>query len=165
MSVPSFEESSSRLARRTRPKSTVFDVPSARQALPLVQRILADHVAARGRCAHLEKSTRQTGTSGEDWSVKRQALERQDALEESLRIRDALLDELQALNVDLLDVPGVAVGFPTIVNGALAYLIAQLEDDDIYSWCYRDQLKPRPVPQSWFGSAARQPDESEGLAI
>ena len=55
--------------------------------------------------------------------------------------------------------------FPTLVNGALAYLVLLCEDDDIYAWRYRDEPKLRPIPAAWHAAPPQRAALGDGLPL
>lgn len=162
MSMPSFEESS-RVRRRGRPTTKIFDLPMARATLPLVRRILSDVVARHARIAHL-KLDMERRRGGGTWEEAKAGHRVADELSvQKVGLRD-LLAEMAALGVELLDPLHGFAGFPTIVNGSLAYLVHRSSDEDILYWRYRDQDKLRPIPVSWYSDAFVQPEPSGLLA-
>jgi hypothetical protein len=78
----------------------------------------------------------------------------------------SVIDELHRVGATLLDPVRGEIGFPTIVNGSLAYLVYRAEDDAIRHWRYRDQAKLRELPTHWIAKPviARLEDE-EGLLV
>ncbi|HVJ83082.1 MAG TPA: DUF2203 family protein [Planctomycetia bacterium] len=122
------------MRRDVRRGRRVFEFNDARRTLPLVKRILADALEARRETLRLRKASPSGGV----------------ALAEKCEAAAALIAEGRKLGVDILDGPAGAAGFPTIVNGSLAYFIYRHEDDDIYAWRYRDQPTLRPIPGSWY---------------
>ena len=157
MSMPSFEESS-RVRRCVRIDRKVFDVAGAREMLPLVRSIVADLLDAQTSVAMSQRAlaaAEQEGVEKADiWRAGDDLAERQKRLA-------AVQAELKKLGVHLLDTGRGDVGFPTIVNGALAYLVLRGEDDDVYQWRYCDQPKFRPIPKSWYQTAPVLVDEPE----
>lgn len=153
-------------ARRwTRPASPVFDFALACQAIPLIRRIASDIVAARrGLIQRRDELTKLVSQQSPTGSRARFALEDQvRQLRAHLRI---LIDELHSVGVSLLDPVRGEVGFPTIVNGSLAYLVYRLSDDAICFWRYRDQRRLRPLPTHWKSASLVQDEvEEEGLLI
>jgi hypothetical protein len=133
MSLPSFEESS-RVRRNVRRGRRVFELNDARRMLPLVRRILADALEARSETLRLRKAGAAGGV----------------ALAEKCETAAALIAEGRKLGVDILDGAIGTAGFPTIINGSLAYFIYRHEDDDVYAWRYRDQPTMRAIPGSWY---------------
>jgi hypothetical protein len=157
----------SRRVRSTcRPIQTTFDVALAVDALPLVRRIVADIRRLRGRLVlaqaeqrSLRDAQRVDGVPGRRFAVA----------DEIRQVRDELrsvIDELHSVGATLLDSVRGDIGFPTIVNGSLAYLVYRSEGDTIAHWRYRDQPKLRPIPAQWMGMpVVHRMEEEEGLLV
>jgi hypothetical protein len=157
MSMPSFEESS-RVRRSVRVDRRVFDVAGAREMLPLVRSIIADLLDAH---ACVAMSQRALAAAEQDGADKAEIWRAGDDLSERQKRLTAVQSELKKLGVHLLDTGRGDVGFPTIVNGALAYLVLRGEDDDVYQWRYCDQPRFRPIPKSWYQTQPVRIDETE----
>ena len=160
MSIPSFEPPR-RVCRPRRPERTIFDFPTAQSSLPLIRRILADLQAARVQRGHLECRFRRLAPTPETSAERRRLTEEAQAARR--RVHEHV-QELQRLGTAVLDVGLGILGFPTIVNGGLAYLVYSQEDDAIRHWRYRDQPKLRPIPEQWR-SDVLQPSRAEGLSV
>jgi hypothetical protein len=157
MSMPSFEEGS-RVRRAVRVDRKVFDVAGAREMLPLVRSIIADVLDAQASVAMSQRALTAAELDGAD---KAEIWRAGDDLGERHKRLAAVQSELKKLGVHLLDTGRGDVGFPTIVNGALAYLVLRGEDDDVYQWRYCDQPKFRPIPKSWYHAPPVRIDEPE----
>jgi hypothetical protein len=135
-------------------------------ALPLVRRIVQDIRQLRRRLVLAQTEQRK-------WrNADRAAIEagRRFSLADDVRqLRDELrsvIDELHSVGATLLDAVRGDIGFPTIVNGSLAYLVYRSEDDTVSFWRYRDQPKLRPIPTQWFGMpVVHRMEEEEGLLV
>jgi hypothetical protein len=144
--------------RKRRLQRMVFDVPTARRMLPLLRRITADVVEQQARLAHYELLDRRLGRChGNAWSKRQTRYWLQDELTRERTALRQTLAELTRLGTVLLDGVHGVVGFPTIVNGSLAYLVFRTEDDDVRYWRYRDQAKLRPIPENWGAIWRQQP--------
>lgn len=142
--------------RKQRLQSTIFDLPAARRTLPLLRRIVADVVGQQARLAHHELLLRRLGRGRVNgWPERQTRFWLQDELGRQRALLRQTMAELTGLGAVLLDGALGIVGFPTIVNGSLAYLVYRMEDDDVRFWRYRDQAKLRPVPENW-GAVRRQ---------
>lgn len=124
----------------------VFDLQSARKALPLVRAITRDIVELyrelQERSERLEVIRRNTGgqpgAGGRSRSMPAMFEEEIQEVERGLQ-RDAVrlqefLGELLALGVELKDPEKGLVDFPAVVNGEEAYLCWQLGEDTIDHW-------------------------------
>jgi hypothetical protein len=157
----------SRRVRSTcRPIQTTFDVALAVDALPLVRRIVQDIKRLRGRLVKTQAEKRQLRGAERTATVPG----RRFALADEIRqVRDELrsvIDELHGVGATLLDSVRGDIGFPTIVNGSLAYLVYRSEDDTVSYWRYRDQPKLRPIPSQWHGMpVVHRMEEEEGLLV
>jgi len=156
MSMPSFEESS-KVRRCVRVGRKVFDVAGAREMLPLVRTIVADLLDAQAAVAMAQRAL----AAAEHDAAKTDAWRAADDLADRQKRLVTVTSELKKLGVNLLDTGRGDVGFPTIVNGALAYLVLRGEDDDLYHWRYCDQPKFRPIPRSWYQTPPARVDEPE----
>lgn len=167
MTMPSFEESS-RVRRSVRLTKKIFDLQSARAVLPLLRGILADSLGHRARLAHattwLQRSQRRPQNRDVSRADRQRRYHAEDVQTAARAALQLLTEELRALEVTLLpDVGPQTVGFPTIVNGSLAYLVFRSEDEDIRYWRYCDQPKLRAIPPAWYGSSFEPVAEAEGL--
>lgn len=146
----SHSDKSSRVRHSARAESRIFDLPMARRTIPLVRRILSEIVAAQARAAHLELQIRRNPLrAGRSWDEARVSFRVADDLAVARRNAEQAGAELSTLGVNLLDpVRGVG-GFPTLVNGSLAFLVLGSSDDDIRYWRYRNQPRLRPIPEQW----------------
>ncbi|QDU61125.1 hypothetical protein Pan216_19790 [Planctomycetes bacterium Pan216] len=165
MSMPAFEESS-RVRRSRRTPKKIFDLSSARRTLPLVGHIVAEAVEVRTRWIHNRREAdKLQALRTSDWNVRKDIYRLGDEIKRDEARHEALEQELFDLGVVLMDdIRGLA-GFPTIVNGSLAYLVFQHELEDIRSWRYRDQEKLRPIPQEWDAETPLLFENSEGLLV
>lgn len=164
MSMPSFEESS-RTRRPIRRRRIVFELPVAEQTLPLVRRILADIVESHARLRHLSLRARKLNGSERNWSKRSESFKAHDQIKVLEKLLDDYKEELNQLGVKLLDKAHGVVGFPTIVNGSLAYLVFRNEDDGIWYWRYRDQPKLRSIPDCWYDQNPFPEEENEGMLV
>lgn len=156
---------SRRSSRTARSFQTVFDLPMATAALPLVRRIIADIADKKVRLNKCQVERRRWKDSNESGSARRRFL-----LEDQIRDLRAelrsVIDELHQTGVALLDPARGEVGFPTIVNGSLAYLVYLSGDHQVRLWRYRDQNKLRRIPTHWGdGANLSRHEEEEGLLI
>lgn len=165
MSLPAFDEPANE-RRTVRAKRKVFDLPAARLMLPLVRRVLSDVVEQTAQMAHANlQITRIRSGNCNDRKRQEQLF---DLGQEVRTLQSSLsncIDELRGLGVILSDAALGIAGFPTIVNGSLAYLVVRHEDDDLRFWRYCDQPKLRPIPESWYLEATAPKEECEGLIL
>lgn len=163
MSMPSFEESA-RLRRRSRGAKSFYDLCGARRTLPLLRRVLGDVVAVNARLAHQRRDLEKLQTSRrKDWHIRQEQLRLTDAIRSTRRQLGTARGELESLGPKVLDSAHGIVGFPTIVNGSLAFLVFRHEDEDFRFWRYRDQPKLREIPSGWFVDEAEDPRTGDGL--
>lgn len=163
--MPSYEESS-RTRRSARRRPIVFELPVADQMLPLVQRIVADIVERSVRLGHLRlESQRERANTSKSWQRRCNRFKIEDQIQHDEKCLEDLRQELSDLGIKLLDAPHGIVGFPTIVNGSLAYLVYRHEDDGVWYWRYRDQPKLRPIPECWYEQNPFAEEENEGLLV
>lgn len=74
--------------------------------------------------------------------------------------RDELMEALRQMEIDWLG--GGSIGFPTLINGALAYFVVPAEETDVRWWRYRDQCRLHPVPTSWYTATVPSRSTSPG---
>jgi hypothetical protein len=146
--MPSFEESS-RVRNRVRPGRKIFDLPMARKTLPLVRAIALDAVQRYARHAHLTRELDQVKAGVRTSARLRASFTLADEADSLARAYRESVAELSALGALLLDPVRGHVGFATLVNGSLAYLVIDIADDDIRYWRYRNQPKLRKIPDCW----------------
>ena len=137
VAIPQFGEFSRPRRRVRRRLVQTFDLAGARRRLPLVRAVLAEIALRRAEVARGERRCRTAPPSSPVFATRDTA---QSAWQAACR-------EARRLGLRLL--PGAAA-FPTIVNGALAYFVLLGEDDDIYSWRYRNDPRRRPIPAAWY---------------
>lgn len=164
MSMPSYEESS-RTRQTTRRRRIVFELPVAEQTLPLVRRVLADIVQSQAKLNHLRLKISKNRCRNQSWSSKCEGFRAEDQIQKLEQLLAEYKQELTDLGVKLLDGAHGVVGYPTIVNGSLAYLVFRHEDDGIWYWRYRDQPKLRPIPDCWYDQNPFPEEENEGLLV
>ncbi|MGL4465433.1 MAG: DUF2203 family protein [Planctomycetia bacterium] len=147
MSLRSFEEASRPLGGECTHQE-IFDLSSAVRLLPLVRGVLADVVEHSAAAAHLQLARRRRETCDKSLSARERLLLDEKSAEHEIALAK-LADELTELGVALLDGPSGTAGFPSIVNGRLAYLTARQEDDSIRFWRYRTSTTLRKIPRRW----------------
>lgn len=156
--------SSRRVSRSVRPLQTVFDVTLAHEALPLVRRIVTDIARHKIRLNGAQLERRRLSTEAAENPRRRFQLE--DEIRELRNELRSVIDELHRVGATLLDPVRGEIGFPTIVNGSLAYLVYRAEDDAILHWRYRDQAKLRALPEHWKATPSiSRLEEEEGLLV
>lgn len=129
----------------------VLNLGTARKMLPLVERIVAEIVAARARVDRLtpERDALDEGRRSLSWPQRQRRYEVHDelaAVEQELR--DAV-GELEELGVAMLDERRGRVGLPTVVNGRLAYFSWQTGEAGIRCWHFPGEMVRRLIPTSW----------------
>lgn len=157
---------SRRISRTSRSVQMVFDVALASEALPLVRRIVADIAEYKRRLTQAQTERRRIQLSREERSNSRRRFSLDDSIRELRSELRNVIDELHHVGAMLLDPVSGEVGFPTIVNGSLAYLVYRAEEDKIAHWRYRDQAKLRPLPAHWLSTPSiSRLEEEEGLLV
>jgi hypothetical protein len=145
---------------------TVFDVRLADDALPLVKRIIADIALGKSRLLAAQTQRRALAVPASGTSAGRQRFLLDDEIRERRTQLRQVIDELHHVGATLLDPIRGEVGFPSIVNGSLAYLVYRAGEDRVNYWRYRDQAKLRPVPGHWRSTGAvSRLEEEEGLLV
>lgn len=155
MSTTPFPEPVRRRSRRIRPQ-ILFDAQAAQRSLPLVRRILTDLVAAQARRAFLARQPAGLGS---------ERFARADEIASLDRRLSETREEIARLGARVLDSARGVVGFPTLVNGGLAYLVYRVEDTDLRDWRFIDQPRLRPIPAEWLGVAPIEELADEPLLV
>jgi hypothetical protein len=132
--------------------TVVHDLPTVRKMLPLVQRIVADLLAAEQQLGSLmwEQEGLDRNRRELTWPERQR---RYFLGDEAARFKDqrrALEAELEPLGVELIDGIHGRVGFPTIVNAKPAYFSWQPGEAEVGFWHFADDAdRRRPIPASW----------------
>lgn len=130
----------------------VLDLPTVNKMLPLVQRIVADLIAAEGELGPLlwERERLERNRRTLDWPAR----QRRYQVDEDVRIvekrRKDLATELEGLGVAVIDAIHGRTGFPTIVNGKAAFFSWQPGEDLVGFWHFQGDERRRPIPPSWL---------------
>jgi hypothetical protein len=136
-------------------REIVFNLPTARRMLPLVQRIVADIMQDQKRLTELvpeeERLHRQRRTL--DWPARARRYQIKEDIATAERNVQMARAELAGLGVVLLDASEGRVGFPTIVNEQPAFFSWRHGEDGVYYWHFPEHTTRRPIPASWTKSA------------
>ena len=144
-----------RASNSSRPSAraaVVLDLPTVQKMLPLVQRIVADLLAAEQ-----ETGTNLWELEGLDrnrraltWPQRQRRYFLQDEMTRAKDRRRELEGELGQLGVRVIDAVHGRVGFPTIVNAKAAFFSWQPGEEGIGFWHFADgDHNRRPIPTSW----------------
>lgn len=155
----------SRSNRVPRISQRVFDLALAQEALGLVHRIVSDISLLKSRLVQRRGQIDRISADPLQ-SKSRDRFRLEDEARETRNDLRKVIDELHSVGVVLLDPIRGEVGFPTIVNGSLAYLVYRAENEGISFWRYRDQARLRPIPDHWRGLTTVSTEiEEEGLVV
>ena len=140
----------------------VLDLPTVNKMLPLVQRIVADLIAAEGELGPLlwEREGLERNRRTLDWPERQRRYQVDEDVRTVEKRRKALAAELEGLGVAVIDAVHGRVGFPTIVNGKAAFFSWEPGETEIGYWHFQSDERRRPVPPSWLqgqGAAASAP--------
>lgn len=119
--------------------------------LPLVGRIARDVSERHGRLAGLRAELARLEEYRRELTWPLRA--RRYQLEDEVAVADAgyraVVAELEALGVALIDAEEGLVGFPTLVNQRRAYFSWRPGEDTLGWWNYASDRVRRPVPEAW----------------
>lgn len=148
MNCTQFEKTdpTKRAKRRSRP---VFDLAQSSAMIPLVNSILKEIVERSVKMSHHELTIKRENAQSAKSARLRTLFTVRDFSETEQRQQNEATDELKRLGVTVLDRVRGVVGFPTIVNGGLAYFLFELGSSEMSHWRYRDESRARPVPVEW----------------
>src|SRR5205085_10335624 len=131
----------------------VLDLPTVSKMLPLVQRIVADLLAAEQRLGTLlwEQEGLDRDRRNLSWPERQRRYQLQDDVNRLESQRRAATSELRELGVKVVDAAHGRVGFPTIVNTKAAFFSWQPGDEAVRYWHFAsDSSKRRPIPAAWL---------------
>jgi hypothetical protein len=145
-------------------RTPVLTLTTARNMLPLVQRIVGDVLTSRKGLSQLqpeeERLHRVRRTLSWPERERRYAIQEElAALEKSLK---EALAEMEGLGVALLDPAEGRVGFPTLVNGKRAFFSWQPGEDTLRHWHFARDNSLRPIPAGWFDESEAKPSRKKG---
>lgn len=147
---PKRASNSSRSSARA---ALVLDLPTVQKMLHLVQRIVADLLAAEQHLGSLlweqeglDRKRRQL-----TWPERQRRYFVQDEITRCRDRRRELEGEIEQLGLKLTDAVHGRVGFPTIVNAKAAFFSWQPGENDVGYWHFaEDSDRRRAIPASWM---------------
>lgn len=141
-------------------REVVYNLGSARKALPLLRQIVGDLVRFRQQKARLipEQSRLDRQKQTLDWPSRQRRYQVQQEIETLQRHYREALVELDDLGVVLIDSEEGRVGLPTVVNRQLAYFSWKLAEESLSYWHFPDESIRRLIPANWkeFGEMRAQ---------
>jgi hypothetical protein len=134
---------------------TTLNLTTARNMLPLVQRIIDDILHDQDQLARLMPEQNRLDRHRRDlsWPERARRYQIQEEVTFTERRLEESFAELASLGLQLLDNDEGRVGFPTIVNGRRAFFCWQPGDEGIGHWQFPDDTIRRTIPASWTKSA------------
>lgn len=136
----------------------VFTWESAQAMLPLVGQIVSDLVRLsafaeelRPECELLERQRRTL-----DWPARARRYRLLEEAAAVARDQQAVRDELEGLDVQILHAASGMIGFPTIVNERPAYFSWRPGEERLAYWNFIGDPARRPVPEDWTRPPLRQ---------
>lgn len=130
----------------------VLSLTTVQRMLPLVRRVIADFLNARGEAqklypqeARLDRAKRVL-----DWDARKDRYRLKDDIQRCENKMQEAVDELTELGVMLLDADLGRVGFPTLVNNRPAYFSWRAGEDGLHTWHFAEEEVFRPIPQTWL---------------
>jgi hypothetical protein len=136
-------------------REIVLNLGTARNMVPLVQRIVADILHHQQCLAELtpEQDRLERDRRSLAWSERSRRYQIQEELKHCQQCLHEAQVELARLGVVLIDAAEGRVGFPTIVNNRRAFFSWCQGEDTVHYWHFPNQTKRRPIPASWLKSA------------
>jgi hypothetical protein len=132
-------------------QKVVLNLGTARKMLPLVARIVGDILDLNQRLhllapeqAHLDRQRRTL-----DWASRSRRYQLREEVNEAESLLKAARLELEQLGVALLDPGKGQVGFPTVVNGHLAFFSWIPGDEGLRHWHFAGEASRHTIPASW----------------
>lgn len=110
-------------------RTVVFDIHTARRALPYVSRVAHDAAASFRRAQHFVHEIQQTASS----RVRLNLGEQRDA---ALGKLNRAIDECNTVGADLLDIPAGVVRFNAVIDGRMVSLLWRLGEPVESAWQY-----------------------------
>lgn len=131
----------------------LFELPTVIRMLPLVRRIAQDILAIHGELRQLRKECRQLDQNRRDlaWPERQRRYQLQESISTTEKRARGYIHELEGLGVAVVDPKTAQLGFPTIVNGKLAFFSWLPTEESVTFWHYdRDESRRRAVPEAWY---------------
>lgn len=137
---------------KSKRKDLTVDLPTARQMLPLVQRIVRDIVGHRSQLSKLHPEQENLDRHRRDlgWSERERRYNIQEEITATEGEFKKAVSELRELGLALVDTDAGRVAFPTRINGRPAIFTWQPGEDNVMYWSYEDEELRRPIPNEWI---------------
>jgi hypothetical protein len=136
---------------KSNPGETILTLSTARNMVPLVQRILQDVLQCRQELARMqpEQSWLDSQRRTLAWPDRLRRYQLKEAIAAQEEYLSQVLGELESLGVTLLDQVKGQVGFPTLVNGRRAFFSWRLGEESLKHWHFAGEKTRRVIPPSW----------------
>lgn len=161
-----FSKKASQASKSAHKTDVLFELPAVIKMLPLVRQIAGDLSEAHVELRRLRVECRQLDRDRHNlaWPERQRRYALHDSIHAAERRVKGLAHELDGLGVSVVDSKAVQLGFPTIVNGKLAFFSWLPGEETVSFWHYdRDGDRRRPVPEAWYQPlAARPPAKRKG---
>lgn len=152
-----FSKKASQASKSAGKADPLFELPTVIRMLPLVRTITADILGVheelrklRAECVQLDRFRNDLA-----WPERQRRYALHDTIRDSERRGRQLVHELEHLGIAVVDTKSAQLGFPTIVNGKLAYFSWLPGEDNVTFWHYdKDESRRRPVPEAWYAPLA-----------
>jgi hypothetical protein len=131
----------------------LFELTTVIRMLPLVRRVAEDILSIQGELRQLraesEQLDRQRHTLA--WPERQRRYQLHELISTTERRARGYVHELENLGVAVVCPKTAQLGFPTIVNGKLAFFSWLPTEDTVTFWHYdHDEARRRPVPEAWY---------------
>jgi len=148
-----FSKKAPKAAAPSGPSEPLFELPTVIRMLPLVRKVAEDILGVqaelrqlRNECRDLDQNRRELA-----WPERQRRYQLHEAIATTERRARSYVQELEGLGVAVVDPKAAQLGFPTIVNGKLAFFSWVPGEDSVTFWHYeRDEIRRRPVPEAWY---------------
>lgn len=132
-------------------REVVLNLGTARRMVPLVTRIIQDVLDARRRLERLTFEQERLDRQRQQlvWPERRRRYLVREELATAENALQQAMTEMDQLGVALIDPNEGRVGFPTNVNGHLAFFSWKPGDDGLRHWHFVGETTRRTIPATW----------------
>jgi len=148
-----FSKKAPKAAKPSNQSEPLFELPTVIRMLPLVRKVADDILAIqtelRGLRVECDRLDRQRHDLA--WPERQRRYQLHDTISATERRARGFVHELENLGVAVMDPKTAQLGFPTIVNGKLAFFSWIPGEESVTFWHYdRDETRRRQVPEAWY---------------
>jgi hypothetical protein len=148
-----FSKKAPKASKSASQSEPLFELPTVIRMLPLVRRVAEDILSIQGDLRKLRFEVQALDEQRRDlpWPVRQRRYQLHETISATERRARGYVHELEGLGVAVMDSKTAQLGFPTIVNGKLAFFSWLPGEDTVTFWHYdREEVRRRPVPEAWY---------------